>query len=120
MDTPNVYYKKIIDEIDDFWKGFSGDVYFLDKEDTIEELKNKKKYISPQDLWKSTLPEAKKTARKINRHRVYLNETQGFPPNVADQISRLSVGFGKRNTKSSLNINKIKNVKNHIKYLNTI
>jgi len=98
MDTPGVYYKNVIDEINDFWRSFEGRGYWDDPEeqkDFVEDLKSKKAYYGPGDRWKETLPQVKKAARKMVRNRVYLEEDLGLIRDISDKIARYTV-FGKR------------------------
>ena len=97
MDTPGVYYRQAMDEIDAFWRNLEGFGYFDNNRDLwIEELKQKGNYENPQVYWKQIQEPAKQASRKMVRTRTYLYEDLGLPPNVADKIARQTV-FGKNN-----------------------
>jgi hypothetical protein len=98
MNTPGVYYKNTIEEIDSFWENFEGVPYFNneteDYELLVEELKNTRNYQrTPKQMWKNLLPKAKEASKIRKRNEKILGEY--FPYNVADKISRYSV-FGKK------------------------
>jgi hypothetical protein len=97
LDTPGVYYKSVIDEINDFWTAFEGQPYydFEEDQDYIDRLKSENRYYSPSDRWKEILPEVKKESRKMVRNRVYL-EDLGLIRDISDKIARQTVLFGKQ------------------------
>ena len=96
MNTPSVYYKEAMREIDDFWYGDRGmgmgEPYF-NTDDELN-LRATGRYEHPLENWKSLLPGAKRTSKKMIKHRTFSEEVLGFPKNVADKIARNTV-FGK-------------------------
>jgi hypothetical protein len=104
MTTPGVYYREAMDSIDEFWRGLEGFGYFDNDRDLwIQELKESGNYEKPEykEIWKSLLPGTKKLNKKMNKNRVFINETLGLPNDVADKISRLTV-FGRRKVCSEM------------------
>jgi len=107
--TPFDLAIKELDEIDEMTQDDRDEENIT--EETIQNYMEIISYLEHErnkQNWKRALPKAKKSARLINTRMVYLRENKNLPPNVADQIARLSVEFGKRKKNPSLSsINKI-------------
>ena len=91
MDTPGVYYKNAINEINEFWEEFGGQEYF--NEDWIQMIIQEMHYELPSEKWKKLYPKVKKASIVRKKNEEVLSEY--FPNDIADKISRLSV-FGKK------------------------
>jgi hypothetical protein len=103
MNTPGVYYREAMKEIDNFWSGNQGmgmrEPYF--NEDDVLDLRNTGRYEHPSENWKSLLSGAKKSSKKMIRNRVYSDEVMKMPKNVSDLIARNTV-FGKKRVNSEI------------------
>ena len=91
MDTPGIYYKKAVEDVNKYWNKIEGQDYF--DEDWIQRLKNRGVYEKPSVNWKRLHPKVRLAAKIRKENEEILGDY--FPSGIADKISRLSV-FGKK------------------------